>query len=197
MNSQTKSLRYQQPLLRKVRYNYHVSAQFIFLSIYVLGDDPVECPMCHKKVKYRILNSHMDKNCKDLAPSDSVAKSWSKLMSGASGNKNTHHSKGKYRYNYIFYIISQRTGGRSHTIINKRKKGSDSDDEHALPIATYTTLKDKQLKDMLFEQDLPVTGDRPLWEQRHQRYAVFTGHYRKIFNAYLTQMGYNIQCKLG
>lgn len=51
-------------------------------------------------------------------------------------------------------------------------KGSDSDEEHPLPIQTYATLKDRQLKDMLQKHDLPVTGDRSNWEQRHQRYVL-------------------------
>lgn len=53
-----------------------------------------------------------------------------------------------------------------------RMKGRDSDDEHPLPIQTYATLKDRQLKEMLQEHDLPVTGNRSKWEQRHQRYAL-------------------------
>lgn len=52
-----------------------------------------------------------------------------------------------------------------------RKRESDSDDEHPLPLSTYSTLKDKQLKDMLAEHKLPQTGDRTIWEQRHQRYV--------------------------
>ena len=51
-----------------------------------------------------------------------------------------------------------------------RKKTSDSDDEdYPLPKASYGTLKDKQLKDLLREYGLPVTGDRTAWEQRHQQ----------------------------
>jgi E3 ubiquitin-protein ligase RAD18 len=53
-----------------------------------------------------------------------------------------------------------------------RKKTSDEDEEdYPLPKASYGTLKDKQLKDMLREYGLPVTGDRSMWEQRHQQYV--------------------------
>ena len=54
-----------------------------------------------------------------------------------------------------------------------RKKTSDDDDDndYPLPKASYGTLKDKQLKDMLREYGLPVTGDRSVWEQRHQQYG--------------------------
>lgn len=53
-----------------------------------------------------------------------------------------------------------------------RKKTNDTDEEdYPLPKASYATLKDKQLKDLLREYGLPVTGDRTAWEQRHQQYV--------------------------
>ena len=52
-----------------------------------------------------------------------------------------------------------------------RRKASDSDDEYPLPIQTYATLKDRQIKEMLQQYELPVNGNRAIWEQRHQRYA--------------------------
>ena len=58
-----------------------------------------------------------------------------------------------------------------------RKRDSDSDDEYPLPLASYTTLKDRQLKDMLTEQGLSVIGNRTIWEQRHQRYVYLCAHY--------------------
>ena len=54
--------------------------------------------------------------------------------------------------------------------LRPRRKASDSDDEYPLPIQTYATLKDKQLKEMLQQYGLPVNGGRAIWEQRHQRY---------------------------
>jgi hypothetical protein len=54
-----------------------------------------------------------------------------------------------------------------------RRIPSDSDDEHPLPIQTYATLKDRQIKEMLHQYDLPVNGNRTIWEHRHQRYALF------------------------
>lgn len=56
----------------------------------------------------------------------------------------------------------------------RRKHESDSDDEHPLPITSYNTLKDRQLKDILAEQGLSVLGSRTIWEQRHQRYVVIS-----------------------
>lgn len=52
--------------------------------------------------------------------------------------------------------------------ILRHLRQNDSDDEYPLPIQTYTTLKDRQLKEMLQEYNLPITGDRSNWEQRHQ-----------------------------
>ena len=54
-----------------------------------------------------------------------------------------------------------------------RKKTNDTDDDenYPLPKASYRTLKDKQLKDLLREYGLPVSGDRAAWEQRHQQYV--------------------------
>ncbi|KAF9553812.1 hypothetical protein CPC08DRAFT_713433 [Agrocybe pediades] len=124
-------------------------------------DELVQCPLCQKKVKYGVLNSHMDNGCKDPNSVDNAVKSWSKMFDGAGGKK----KKGK-----------------------QRKKDSDSDDEYPLPISNYTTLKDKQLKEMLIEQEIPVTGDRALWELRHQRWVT-------IFNANLDRSGPNRKTK--
>ncbi|KIM49499.1 hypothetical protein M413DRAFT_438683 [Hebeloma cylindrosporum] len=109
------------------------------------ADEIVACPICQKHVRYRSLNAHIDRDCKDIAPSFNTVNSWSKIM----GTSKNGQNKGKHK-----------------------KTGSDSDDEYPLPISTYTTLKDKQLKDMLTQQNLPVTGDRSIWEQRHQRWVM-------------------------
>ncbi|KAG6896296.1 hypothetical protein C0993_008563, partial [Termitomyces sp. T159_Od127] len=50
----------------------------------------------------------------------------------------------------------------------KQRDNGNDDDEHPLPKASYSTLKDKQLKDMLIEYGLPTSGDRNQWIQRHQ-----------------------------
>jgi E3 ubiquitin-protein ligase RAD18 len=105
----------------------------------------------------------MDDNCKDLPPSSNTAHSWLKIMSEGKDGQN----KGKHKY--VTRSLDPPHGTES--LGTHRKTGSDSDDEYPLPISTYTTLKDKQLKDMLTQQNLPLTGDRANWEQRHQRYA--------------------------
>ncbi|PPR05993.1 hypothetical protein CVT26_005715 [Gymnopilus dilepis] len=119
------------------------------------------CPMCSKRVLMKNINSHIDRNCQDPPPPASAAMTWSKIMNkGKNGQQ-----KGK-----------------------NKKKASDSDDEHPLPLSTYTTLKDRQLKDMLAEHDLPLTGDRANWEQRHQKWVM-------LFNANLDRSPSNRKTK--
>ena len=47
---------------------------------------------------------------------------------------------------------------------------SDSDEESPLPKVSYATLKERQIKELLQEHGLPITGDRNQLEQRHQKY---------------------------
>ncbi|CAA7265359.1 unnamed protein product [Cyclocybe aegerita] len=118
------------------------------------ADDLVSCPICQKTVRYSKLNGHIDKGCKDPPPAKtaaSAASTWSKIMGGSARNG---HQKGKHK----------KKGNGVHD--------DDSDEDYPLPIATYTTLKDRQLKEMLLDQDLPLTGDRSNWEQRHQRWVM-------------------------
>ncbi|KAF9533516.1 hypothetical protein CPB83DRAFT_757682 [Crepidotus variabilis] len=107
------------------------------------SNDLVECPICAKRVNYSQLNGHIDNSCRDTTTNKSSAEGWSKILGGTKTKQ-----KGKHK-----------------------SKHSDSDDEYPLPIQSYTTLKDRQLKDMLQQYELPVTGDRPIWEQRHQRWV--------------------------
>ncbi|KDR81862.1 hypothetical protein GALMADRAFT_135257 [Galerina marginata CBS 339.88] len=125
------------------------------------AEDLVACPLCQKRVRYRILNVHMDNSCKDAPPSENAAESWLKLMGGG---KNSHQ-KGKHK-----------------------KQQPDSDDEYPLPLAAYTTLKDRQLKDMLVQHDLPLSGDRSNWEQRHRKWVM-------LFNANLDKSASNRKSK--
>ncbi|KAG6919919.1 hypothetical protein DXG01_013268 [Tephrocybe rancida] len=105
-------------------------------------DDLVDCPLCSKRVKFKTINQHMDKGCKDTPPTsaNSTTADWKKLMAKPS-------SKGK------------------------QKDNSDDEDDYPLPKATYATLKDKKIKEMLVEYGLPTSGDRQQWILRHQRSA--------------------------
>ncbi|KAF8810105.1 hypothetical protein BYT27DRAFT_7092960 [Phlegmacium glaucopus] len=109
------------------------------------ADDLVRCPICKAKVRYKRLNAHIDNDCKDPSSAGDTSKTWSKIMARPN-------------------ITTQQKG--------KNNDNDDNDDDYPLPKASYGTLKDKQLKDMLREYGLPVTGDRSLWEQRHQQWVV-------------------------
>ncbi|KAG6890381.1 hypothetical protein C0992_001772 [Termitomyces sp. T32_za158] len=108
------------------------------------ADDLVDCPLCNKRVKFKVINQHMDNGCKDSRPISTSARStaadWQKLMGKS--------SKGK------------------------QKDNGNDDDEYPLPKASYSTLKDRQLKDMLIENGLPTGGDRNQWIQRHQHWVI-------------------------
>jgi hypothetical protein len=43
-------------------------------------------------------------------------------------------------------------------------------DASRIPNVTYAVLKDRQLKSLLSEQGIPVTGDRTAWITRYERY---------------------------
>lgn len=73
------------------------------------------------------------------------------------------NSKGKEKY--VFILL-----GRPLKLIDPLRREASTDDEYPLPKPNYDTLKDKQIKDMLAEQQLPTTGDRSAWIARHQRY---------------------------
>ncbi|KAJ3507489.1 hypothetical protein NLJ89_g6276 [Agrocybe chaxingu] len=122
-------------------------------SLVPKANDLVSCPICQKKVRYSKLNGHIDKGCKDppQKAAASAASTWSKIMGASARNG---HQKGKHKKK-----------GNGHA-------DDDSDEDYPLPISTYTTLKDRQLKEMLLEHDLPLTGDRTNWEQRHQRWVM-------------------------
>ncbi|EAU88094.2 hypothetical protein CC1G_11517 [Coprinopsis cinerea okayama7 len=110
-------------------------------------DDIITCPLCNGKVKYGVLNTHMDRGCKDppvKPPSKAAAAQWSMLMGNAANKQ-----KGK-----------------------QRKHSDDSDEDFPLPKASYATLKEKQIKEMLSEHGLPTHGDRSTLEQRHQRWVI-------------------------
>ncbi|TFK34814.1 hypothetical protein BDQ12DRAFT_612703 [Crucibulum laeve] len=121
-------------------------------------DDSVNCPICEKRVVFRRMNQHIDSGCKDgLAPDPASAnqskQQWMKLM-GA------QQSKGKTKSMLVPCLHDL---FRTLTI---------NDDEFPLPKATYGTLKDKKIKEMLLEHDLPVQGERNQWIARHQRWVM-------------------------
>ncbi|KAF9057143.1 hypothetical protein BJ165DRAFT_1418665 [Panaeolus papilionaceus] len=126
----------------------------------------VQCPLCQASLKYRHLNQHMDSGCV----------SFKNNATTSSRNGTATAKKEKEAWSNIF------AGGGGGTGKGKTKKKPSErdkqDEDDPLPMATYATLKDRQLKDMLLEQGLPVGGDRGVWEERHKRWVM-------IYNANL------------
>ncbi|KAH6918987.1 hypothetical protein BKA70DRAFT_1394424 [Coprinopsis sp. MPI-PUGE-AT-0042] len=121
----------------------------------------VPCPMCQTQIRYKDVNEHMDRGCKDPAkPKSSSSSAWSKLMTNPSSKQ-----KGK------------------------QKKSSDTDDEEdRIPKASYATLKEKAIKDMLKEHGLSTLGSRSQLEARHQ-------HWVMIYNSNLDRSKRNRKTK--
>ena len=55
----------------------------------------VICPMCARKVRFAILNEHMDNECTDPPKSSTAANDWSKLLTGGANNQSTKKGKQK------------------------------------------------------------------------------------------------------
>jgi hypothetical protein len=67
------------------------------------------------------------------------------------------------------YLLSIHPNNSDVWCWDRSRRAVDLPDPEPLPKASYATLKDKQLKDMLLEHKLPVTGERSVWNARHQR----------------------------
>ncbi|KAJ7168242.1 hypothetical protein C8R43DRAFT_983682 [Mycena crocata] len=111
-------------------------------------DAIVECPLCHREVKYKILNRHMDNDCSS-AGSDKPTTSSSKSQ-GAMWNDLMRKPKS--------------TG--------KGKERAAPNEADCLPKVSYDTLKDKQLRDMLSEHGLPTTGTHAILADRHRQWRM-------------------------
>ncbi|KAF8655846.1 hypothetical protein AX16_002930 [Volvariella volvacea WC 439] len=112
------------------------------------SDVDVQCPLCQKDVKMSKINAHMDSNCQDVSEESRAQKHQWAQILG----KHDRSKKGK-----------------------DRESNNNND---RLPKVSYSTLKDRQLRDMLQEHELPTTGDRPTHERRHQ-------HWVMLYNANL------------
>ncbi|EPQ58557.1 hypothetical protein GLOTRDRAFT_36698, partial [Gloeophyllum trabeum ATCC 11539] len=133
----------------------------------VADDAPVQCPICSKRVQMRFINAHMDNGCRSPSSSDAEGNgrpprskgdqknAWSKILGGGGKGKEKQRS------------VEAHLQGKYTVLI-----GSRDDEWLPLPKASYHTLKDKQLKDLLIEQQLPTTGDRQTWVTRHQRWVL-------------------------
>ncbi|KAF9009454.1 hypothetical protein BDQ17DRAFT_1062312 [Cyathus striatus] len=130
------------------------------------ADHIVNCPICNKEVVYKRVNAHIDSGCKNYTQTTMTAKTqskqqWSKLLGGPRSQKD----KGK-----------------------QKDTGNSDDDDYPLPKASYGTLKDRALKELLAEQSLSVNGDRNQWIERHRKWVM-------IYNANLDRSEANRKTK--
>lgn len=70
----------------------------------------------------------------------------------------------------------RRRGRRSTDLITLplkliHRSRNDNDDDDYLPKVSYNMLKDKQIRDLLSEHELPTTGDHATLVSRHQRWV--------------------------
>ncbi|KZT28666.1 hypothetical protein NEOLEDRAFT_1108091 [Neolentinus lepideus HHB14362 ss-1] len=116
------------------------------------SEELVDCPMCTKRVQMKRINTHIDSGCRSPLRSDDERP----------------RSKGAQKNAWS-------------KILDRKGKGKERDDDWTpVPKASYQVLKDKQVKDLLIDQQLPTTGDRNAWIARHQRWVL-------IWNANLDQ----------
>ncbi|KAG7086504.1 hypothetical protein E1B28_002457 [Marasmius oreades] len=113
-------------------------------------DESVSCPSCGKKVKLEEINAHLDRSCRDPLVSPSPRKTraqWQNIL-GPKSQGNKGKTKGKER--------------SSH----------DTEDDDPLPKKSYGVLKDKAIRELLQEYDLPAYGDRNTLIARHQQWVI-------------------------
>ncbi|KAE9395817.1 hypothetical protein BT96DRAFT_1042907 [Gymnopus androsaceus JB14] len=109
-------------------------------------DELVDCPVCSKRVKYKIINEHMDEGCTSEPEPDFSSKAqWENLL------------------------------GSKSLLGKKKKKGKEralsEEKDDPLPKKSYDTLRDKAIKALLQEHDLSTTGSRQMLIARHQRWV--------------------------
>ncbi|PPQ75450.1 hypothetical protein CVT24_013333 [Panaeolus cyanescens] len=126
----------------------------------------VQCPICQTSLKYRHLNQHIDSGCTSFKNDVVGMKDASRSKASSASNGN-----GKKEKDAWSSIFGGGGGGKNKKKSTQRDDTKD-DDEDPLPMATYATLKDRQLKDMLLECELWTSGDRGMWEERHKRWVM-------------------------
>ncbi|KAI9456678.1 hypothetical protein BJY52DRAFT_544693 [Lactarius psammicola] len=111
----------------------------------------VECPVCGKSVPMAKINDHLDNKCKHYSIS--------------SGDTNASSSKPGQKDAWSKLLDGKRSGK------NKEKLEAEVEIMTPLPKASYTVLKDKQIRDLLVAQDLSTAGDRSQLISRHERWV--------------------------
>ncbi|KAF8479122.1 hypothetical protein DFH94DRAFT_40849 [Russula ochroleuca] len=107
----------------------------------------IECPVCAKSVPMARINDHLDSNCKHYLSSGKTA------SSSKSGQKDAWSK-----------LLDGKKSG-------KEKEKADAEPDTPLPKASYTVLKDRQIRDLLAAHDLSTVGDRAQLIARHERWV--------------------------
>lgn len=104
----------------------------------------------------------MDEGCTDEPEPDRSSKSqWDNILGAKSlAGNSSKKKKGKGRY-----VLHFRDHDPTSMIICR----ASTEEEAPLPKKSYDTLRDKTIKGLLQEFDLPTTGGRQLLIARHQR----------------------------
>lgn len=109
--------------------------------------EPVDCPACHKRIKYGDADAHLGSDCKRFlyypkSNSSSSSAAWSKLLGS---NADPGKARGKQK---------------------------EDMKESSLPKVSYDTLKDKKIRELLADEKLPTTGDRSACVTRHKKWVM-------------------------
>ncbi|KAH9977341.1 hypothetical protein BGW80DRAFT_1288714 [Lactifluus volemus] len=103
-----------------------------------------ECPICGKAVSTARINDHLDSNCKKYI----------------SSGKSSSLSKSGQKDAWSRLLDGKRSG-----------KEKEAEVDTPIPKASYTVLKDKQIRDLLAAHDLSTAGDRSQLIVRHERWV--------------------------
>ncbi|EEB94785.1 hypothetical protein MPER_06346, partial [Moniliophthora perniciosa FA553] len=108
------------------------------------SDRMCACPLCGKSVKMKLINEHIDRQCEDPVekPIRSSKAQWQDIL-----------------------------GPKSQANVRGKGKGRDPDEDDPLPWKSYGVLKDKQIRELLQEYDLPTHGDRNTLINRHTQWV--------------------------
>ena len=120
----------------------------------------VSCPICQAQVTMNDMNAHIDRGCKDpVNPKASASSAWSKLMANPSAKQKGKQKSVCVPVGKLFHFSS----------IFFRKTSDPDEEEDRIPKASYATLKEKSIREMLKDYGLSTIGNRAQLEARHQQ----------------------------
>ncbi|CAL1703473.1 unnamed protein product [Somion occarium] len=120
----------------------------------------VPCPVCQRQVSYSIINQHLDQGCKSTSDFETG--------SSSSGSK----GKQKQDWRKLFSAGEGSTSSGNKGKGKLKTKAKVDDDASPIPKVAYHTLKEKRLREMLADHDLPNNGDKDTLIKRHERWAL-------------------------